>query len=284
MDLLKTRFVPLAVDAWYFNRRQDPEGELYRKVVTQENSRRDMNQSTQGRYSFDADGTLLGFNNNRSVERVVSLLKKALEKHHDVEASALDAAKKQPQYDRTVKDGTIVANVYAKVIGGQEESANDVTKMFQASIGEDHLWIRKDEAEALAKGDLPASLKRRIGIFHLNDFTRGEPSLWREPELKSWDLALKDGRLTGSIHLETADGKRGYEAEVLGFVESKDGKLSRFDVVAKGEFWGAGRYTNTRGTPKGKFTLGVVLKLAEGSLEADKVPPQGARDLHEYIK
>ena len=284
IELLKTKFVPLAADAWYFNRRQDPEGELYRKVVTQEQSRRDMNHSTQGRYAFDADGTLLGFNNNRSVERVVSLLKKALEKHHDVEAPALDAGPKQPAYDRTVKPGTLVANVYAKVLGGQEESANEVTKMFQASIGEDHLWIRKDEADVLVKGEVPASLKRRIGLYHLNDFTRGEPNMWREPDLKSFELSLKDGKLGGSIHLETADGKRGYEAVLLGFVESKDGALTRFDVVAKGDFWGASNYTNTRGTPKGKFPFAIAIKLASGSLEADKVPPQGSRDLREYLK
>lgn len=289
IQLLQTRFIPLAVDAWYFNRRQDPEGEFYRKVVSQDSSRMDFNRSSQGRYTFTPDGQLLGFNNNRSVERVQTLLKKALEKYPPADASPsaaplIDGAKKQPQFDRTLREGTVVVNVYAKVLGGQEEAKNESGRMFQASLGEDHLWIRKDEAESLIRGELPESLKRRLVLYHLNDFTRGEPNLWRPDQLKKADLVLKDGRLSGSVSLETADGKRGYEAEFLGFVESQDGKLSRFDGVCRGSFWGAGTYTNTAGTPKGKFPLAVAFRMADGKSEADQVPPQGARDLNEYLR
>lgn len=284
VDLLRTKFVPLAVDAWYLNRREDEEGVFYRKVVTQEASRKDMNQSTQGRYAFSADGTLFGFNNNRSVERIQQLLRKALDKYQPADAAPLEATKKQPAFDRTIKEGTVVANVYAKVLGGQEESANKLTQIFQASIGEDRLWIRKDEAEALSRGELPDGLKRRIARFHLNDFTRGEPSMWEPGEIRKLEMTLKDGRFEGSVHLETANGKRGFEADLLGVVEAKDGKLVRFDVVAKGQFWGAGRYTNTAGTPKGKFPLAVSFSLADLTLEASKVPPQGSRDINGYLK
>jgi hypothetical protein len=288
VEILKTKVVPVAVDAWYMNRRQDGEGEFYRKVVSQDPSRTDFtNSSTQGRYAFTPEGKLIGFNNNRSVERIQNLLKKALEKYPPGEAptegAVIDTARK-PSLDRTLKDGTIVVNVYAKVLGGQDESDNKTAKMFQASLGEDHLWIRKDEAEALVRGELPESLKRRLALYHLNDFTRGEPNLWRANQLKKLEMTLKDGKLTGIVQLETSDGKRGYETDLLGYVEAKEGKLSRFDLVSKGLFWGAGTYTNTAGTPKGKFPLAVAFRLSEGKSDADKVPPQAARDLNEYLR
>jgi hypothetical protein len=62
---------------------------------------------------------------------------------------------------------------------------------------------------------------------------------------------------------------------VLGVLESKDGKISRLDVVAKGLFWGSGRYTG--GAPSGKFPFAVAFTLAAGDDEADKVPPQGTK-------
>lgn len=289
VELLKTRVVPVAVDAWYMNRRQDGEGEFYRKVVSQDGGRRDFNSSTQGRYAFTPEGQLIGFNNNRSVERVVGLLKKALEKvpptgAAPAEAPAIDTTKKHAGLDRTLKDGTVVLNVYGKVLSAPDEAAGKWAKMFQESLGEDHLWIRKDEAAALVRGELPESVRRRITLYHLNDFTRGEPNLWRDGEVKKLEMSLQDGRLTGAVHLETADGKRGYEADLLGFIESKDGALSRFDLVAKGEFWGAGRYTNTAGTPKGRFPLALSFKLADLKSDADKVPPQAARDLGQYLR
>jgi hypothetical protein len=287
VEVLKTRVIPVAVDAWYMNRKQDGEGEFYRKVVSQDSSRTDFNSSTQGRYAFTPEGQLIGFNNNRSVERIQNLLKKALEKYPPgatpAEAALIDPLRKA-SLDRTIKEGTVVVNVYAKVLGGQDETENKTAKMFQASLGEDHLWIRKDEADALARGELAESLKRRLALYHLNDFTRGEPNMWRANQVKKLEMTLKDGKLSGAVQLETADGKRGYETDLLGFIEAKDGRLSRFDLVSKGLFWGAGSYTNTAGTPKGKFPLGVAFRIADGKNEADKVPPQAARDLNEYLR
>jgi hypothetical protein len=290
VELLKTKVIPVAVDAWYMNRRRDGEGEFYRKVVSQDPSRTDFtNQSTQGRYAFTPDGRLIGFNNNRSVDRIQRLLKKAIEQYPaggstPAESTLIDAAHKAGGLDRTLQEGTVVVAVSAKVLSPPDESANKDAKMFQESLGEDHLWIRKDEAESLARAELPDSLKRRIALYHLNDFTRGEPNLWRGDEAKKVEMSLRDGKLTGIVHLETADGRRGYEAELLGFVEARDGRLTRFDVVANGQFWGAGTYTNTAGTPKGKFPLAVSFRLAEGTTEADKVPPQAARDLSGYLR
>ena len=69
----------------------------------------------------------------------------------------------------------------------------------------------------------------------------------------------------------------------MAFVESKDGRVTRFDVVVKGLFRGEGPYT--RGAPKGEFPLAISLQLADGSDVADGIPPQGSRGwLDGYIR
>jgi hypothetical protein len=173
--------------------------------------------------------------------------------------------------------------VTCKVLGGYEKAENVYKEAAQSSLGRDHLWIRRDEHEALARGELPASLGRRLTRFHLVDSTRGSPSVWKAEEVKKVDLALKDGRIQGAVHLETESGDRGYTAVVLGFVEAKDGRVTRLDLLVRGEFWGAVQYSG--GAPKGKYPFAVAFSLASGKDEADKVPPDAnKRDPDEYLR
>ena len=67
-------------------------------------------------------------------------------------------------------------------------------------------------------------------------------------------------------------------------VELEDGAVRRLDLVALGAFHGEGRWTG--GAPPGEFELGVALTLAganEGSRAALGIPPQGSRDLADYL-
>ena len=97
------------------------------------------------------------------------------------------------------------------------------------------------------------------------------------------DLTLKEGQLLGRVELQTADAKRAFAADVYGVVESKDGKLSRFDVVAKGLYRGEGRYT--RGSPPGEFPFAVSLRLIEPNSASDRVIPGAARgNVRGYLK
>lgn len=129
----------------------------------------------------------------------------------------------------------------------------------------------------LVAGSFPESLARRIARFHLIDNTRGEPPMWTKGEVR--ELKLRD-QGNGTVRLETDSGDRGYAATLAGEVQVKDGRIARFDLVARGAFWGEGRYTG--GAPPGKFTLGIAFTLA-GPGEASKVPPQGARDVRDYL-
>jgi hypothetical protein len=58
-------------------------------------------------------------------------------------------------------------------------------------------------------------------------------------------------------------------------VETNDEGVTRFELVAHGDFKGEGPYT--RGAPEGKFPLAILFTLADGSDIADKIPPQGSR-------
>jgi hypothetical protein len=57
-------------------------------------------------------------------------------------------------------------------------------------------------------------------------------------------------------------------------VASTEGKVTRLDLVAKGEAWGAGRYNGNQ--PPGRYPLAFAFTLSDAKTEADRLLPQGA--------
>lgn len=273
----------LAIDQWYTRRQKDPEGDFYRKIVVQ-SPQNNVNVTTQGLFLATPDGKLLGFTNNRSPDWVRRMLKKGLADFQPGEAELLENPKPDPNFSYRPPEGGLVLTVTSKVLKGYEKPPSLEIGFFQNSLGRDVLWIRRDEHQALARGELTESLKKRIAKFNLLDNTRGEPHHWEDAEIKKLEMSIKDGVLTGSVHLETPSGDRGYKADLRGVLEAKDGKVTRFDVVSRGEAWGASGCTEV-GKPKSKFTLAVAFRLASGKDEADKVMPQGAKSwLPDYLR
>jgi hypothetical protein len=272
--------VPVAVDQHIHRQRKDEEGELFAKVLKQ--AGRGLDGYSQGVYLFTPDGKLLAFANTADAAGVKRLTDIALKKF-DPKAPALKLDDtRPPQVLPSPPEGGLVLDVTAKVLGGYDPD-DPKTKRYRESIGRDHLWLRKDETDALAKGALMSSVAERLVRFHLLDNTRGEPPMWRTDEIKKLDLTLKDGKFAGRVHLETKSGDRGYQADFWGVIESKDGKVSRFDLLAKGDFWGEGNFT--RGAPKGRFPFAVAFALIEGDCTTNKVPPQAARgNVKNYLK
>jgi hypothetical protein len=270
VKVLSTRFVPVAVDQHIHRLKKDAEGELFAKVLKQ--AGRGLDGYAQGVYLFTADGKLLAFANTADAAGVRRLTEIALKKF-DPKAPPiqLDDVKAPPVLP-SPPEGGLVLDVTAKVLGGYDVD-DPKTKRYRESLGRDHLWLRKDEAEALAKGILPDSVKDRLVRYHLIDNTRGEPPMWRTDEVKKLDLTLKDGKLTGSVHLETRSGDRGYQADLQGSVEVKDGRVIRLDLLAKSDFWGEGNFT--RGAPKGRFP--IAFSIADADRATSKIPPQAAR-------
>lgn len=282
VSLLKKRFVPTAIDQAYQRRQQDAEGEFYRKIAGQ-GPRSNFKATTQGLYVATPGGKLLAYNNNRGPQRVRRVLKDALARFKPDDAAPIQAGKPDARYNPKPPEAGLVVRVRAKVLDGYDEPNDQWQQIFQRAVSRDNLWIRADEHKVLAQGKMPSSLAKRIARFHLIDNTRGEPPMWKDDEVKKLDLKSDDGRISGSVSVATADGKRGFDAQLFGVVEAKDGKVTRFDMVAKGDYWGQGRYTP--GAPRGKFPLAVSFSLADGSDTADHIPPQGSRGwLPGYIR
>jgi hypothetical protein len=272
---LKEKCVSVAIDQWYHRKQKDAEGDFYRKIAGQ-SPQNNFNATTQGLYLATPDGKLLGFTNNRSPEWVKAMLKKGLAAFQPGEAEAIKDERPDKTWRYSPPAGGLVICVTAKVLEGHELSTDPSKRMFQESMGRDTLWLRKDEHEALARGEVPASVKTRLARYTLLDFTRGEPAFWQPADVREFELSLKDGVFTGRARLENAGKTCGFSPELRGVVETKDGKVTRFDLIAKGEAYGHSG-TTAEAAPKGKFTLAIAYRLAPGTDEADKVTPQGAK-------
>ncbi len=287
VKLLKTRFIPVAIDQANQRRQQDTEGEFYRKIAGQ-GPRNNFQGTTQGFYIATAAGKLLLYNNNRDPAKVRRLMQEKLDEFEASGAgraavSELKPTRVDPRYNARLPQGGLVIRVQAKVLDGYQPTANRWRSIFQSAMSRDNLWVSPEEHQALVRGEVRRSLQERIARFHLVDNTRGEPPMWARNEIQELEMTLHDGRLSGAAHLETARGDRGFQAELLGVVEVEGQTVVRFDLVAKGLFWGEGPYT--RGAPQGKFPLGISFTLADGSDLADELPPQGARGwLQGYLR
>jgi hypothetical protein len=282
VKFLGTRFIPVAIDQHVHRQLKDAEGELFAAVL--KHAGRGLDGMSQGNYLFTPKGKLLAFANTADAAHVKRLIDTALKKFDpaaDVPEALPGEKKTPPPFEPPA--GTTIVDVTTKVLGGYEKATVKPTQAAQQALGRDHLWLRKDEVADLARGKLPESVKTRIVRYHLIDNTRGEPPLWSPDEVKRLEMTLKDGRLTGSVELTTKSGKRGYRAKLFGRVKVEDGKLTRFDVVVKGDFWGEGSFT--RAAPPGEFPLAIAFTLATGTSAADRALPGGSRsNLKGYLR
>jgi hypothetical protein len=272
--LLQTKFVPVAIDQAYQRRQQDTEGEFYRKIAAA-GPRNNFNGTTQGLYIAAADGTFLGYTNHRSPDRVRKLIDESLAKFKPAETETIEQTKVDERWNPVPPKGGLVVRVNAKVMGGYESTDDHWQQIFQTAVSRDNLWISAEEHQQLVKGEFPESLSRRIARFHLVDNTRGEPPMWEPSDIKSVKVQLEKNRVSGTVQLETKSGDRGYDAKIIGFIETQNDHVTKLDLVCQGDFWGDGTYT--RGAPKGKFPLAIAFTLADGSDVADAIPPQASR-------
>lgn len=272
--MLKQDYIPVAIDQWYTRRQQDTEGEFYRKIAGQ-GPRKDFNQTTQGLYIADPAGKLIAYNNNRGPERIRKLMQVVLAEYVAPQCASIKEETIDANHRPQLPPGAVVVRVGTKIMGGYEKTSDPWRLIFQQSIARDNLWILQPELQALAQGRVPESLFRRIARFHLIDNTRGQPPTWALPEIRKLNLRLVGKNLTGEVHLETKDQSRGYIANFKGAVIFKNGKLTKFDLVADGNFWGTGRYTLE--PPQGKFPLVVAFRLPEHPDKTDSIPPSGSR-------
>ncbi len=210
-------------------------------------------------------------------------------------------------FERTPPKGGLVVNVYTRILD-RDASGHLCKGSCSVSGGDqsarDHFWLTEAEWKTLLpahpkSGDqfaLPAAIEERIARFHLIDNTRGEPPMWQRREIRSRQLTLTVTEVSASeVHLKLEGAvllsshalpelaQRGFDGQMLGFITYDLGarKITRFSVVALGEHWGGGPFTgNAR---PGRTLLGHAFELVQGDAAADRIPPQAARQLVEYL-
>src|SRR5687767_7356701 len=118
-------FVPVTADDWYQRRRQDAEGEFFRKVAAQGPRKGEGGSTRQGIYVLTADGELLSYKNAGQLAEVTrEELKRGLDKFRKLPADRRepggvevgDAGKLDPNYARTPPPGGLVVRVHARIL------------------------------------------------------------------------------------------------------------------------------------------------------------------------
>lgn len=274
---MQNEFIPVAIDQDYHRRQKDSEGVFYRKIVSGRRGKKYESGNTQGLYICTAAGEFLAYSNHRFPEVALRFIKDGLKKYQPSSVTPVKASKNTSKWNPHLRPpkGGLVIRTNSKVLGGYKKTDNRERAIYQSAISRDNLWTTKEEHEALAKGVLMDPLKERLCRFHLVDATRGSASFWRQEDFSKMELTLKDGVITGTISVENKSRGWGHTADILGYVESKNGKVTRFDIIAKGLYWGGGRYS--KNPPPGKYPFGTSFTLADGSQLSDKIPPEGTK-------
>jgi hypothetical protein len=220
-DLLRTRFVAFALD----NVEHPNLTPAEREFLTGFDS--GIKACTIGMSVFTADGAKLASGGGFEADGVKRMLRQALAEFKP-EAVRATVPPRDVGAVRAAPEGGLTLYVTWKLLDRFEPEGSATTgngtydRFFQESIGSDRLWVRRDEAEALAAGALPESLKARMLRYHLR-YVMGK-------DVRALDVALRDGRIEGSFPVAD-EGRR---AQALGFVEAKDGKVTRFELLVRG--------------------------------------------------
>jgi hypothetical protein len=280
VDLLKKNFVAFALDNASVPNATPAEA-LWLKD-------RGGRACTQGMAVFTAGGQMLGRGGGYHAAGNIKMLKDALTKfkpEEKVDIEDPDAAvpanesgvrgypRKVP---RPVKDGLVLFVSWKVLAGLPDKPARPEVgggaqyyEFWKRMLGVDRVWAGAAEAEALARGEVLDKFKQRLAK-HVA-YVMGSA-------VKSFDLSLRDRRLSGSVVL--ANGER---CGLLGFVEAQDGKLSRFELIIKGtnasdvhnDGMAAGPLTVK---PKGKIMVALAFMRVDPKDELAKVRPLASRD------
>jgi len=248
-------------------------------------------RTAQGFYVLSPGGEFLGFNNNRSVERVHGLMsdgRRAYLALGDEEVDVGDELVAAP-FTPLAPESATVALVYSRI-----RPVPEGARATNRYLGRDFLWILREEVEALLDADaeqpeLPPALLSRLVRYHLVDNVRGEPPMWSNADIRALEVKLVRSAdsfaLSGSFELRTANDDRGYVGSLEGTLSLERGtrRVSALTLLAEGEAWGRGHWTP--GQPKGRFPLLVAFVLPEeGDSIARGVPSQAASCGLDYIR
>jgi hypothetical protein len=307
--LASDAFLPLAENCSPLQTQQDAKGEFFRLVAEQGHygGRTVPSATRQGQYAFTADGTLLASINTRDADKMLGMMRQALERWRalaadgdtsPIEAGAYD---RDPRYPDFYPAGGLVLKQTLRDLPRPQDHPNPQKR--PEAVNHDFAWFTADEAcdflperrEVGAKHEIPWRIVRRFARFHLLDSVRGETPPWRDEHVLSAEMSAEVVAVDG-IHVrllldgaalttqrgtwairpfrEKFEGmERGYRCRLRGELtyDTQRERFVRFDAVAIGDRWG-GTEHNNRQEDLLAAPMGIVFQLA-GSTPADRTPP-----------
>ena len=309
-------FVPVCTDDWYTRRRQDDEGNFFRRMATAAGRKGDGGDTRQGIYVFAADGTVLGFKNAGHDPKVMKkVFVDALAKFQQLPEAQRSAGKIRvpahgefdPKYTRQLPKDGLVLRTHARILEKKGDTYQPGTCELQGGdkASRDYVWFTKEEVATLLPSvwevghnyPVPEKLTQRLARFHYIDNTRGEPQFWKKSEIRDNQMSLSviavspeqvELQLTATVTLATkadlAKADRGFEAQSIGWIKYNRTKkeFEQFDVASIGLHWGD-HFHNGTARP-GRNPLGLWWTLADLTKPGNTIWPQGIRDKDPYMK
>lgn len=274
--------MPFAGDTHELQTGNSPSRAWFLQMAGQHNTRIKSGQTSQGFYVASPGGTSYGYNNNRSIERVIGMMDKALDAAKTAPPTA--AGDGPPAEAELAPIGVSVARVFTRIRPvpvGSDPANNNVAR--------DHLWIYPSDVLALAQlppsgGKLPEALARRLARFHFVDNVRGEPNMWSDSEVAKLDLRvvqdpehkgkLRAFKIQGSFLTASTKDAHGMEGTVDGWIsiDEVSTRVTQLYVVVDALAWGSGSYT--KNPPPGRFPVVIGIQIV-GDAMSRRVPPQG---------
>ncbi|MFY9345980.1 MAG: hypothetical protein WAT39_26050 [Planctomycetota bacterium] len=303
MQKLLASFVSVADEVGRLQRGEDAECRTFQGFCEQGHygGRTVPTDTRQGIYAVTPSGRFLASINTRSGANMAAMLRQALARWAELppaerqlgedEAGKLAASKRFE--DRLPKDGVVLVE-YVRDLGRPANDKDWRTRAFNT----DHAWFTAAEAASLvptdaavgARLDWPTKLANRLVRLHLVDSVRGQtPPAKRDAvldaTLASEVVAIAGDevvlRFTGSTKTEAEGswnggrvgaGTHGVATAITGRARwhAKDRRFTQFELLAKGERWGATQY-NERADDQAKTAIGFAFVLAPA--DAPRVAP-----------
>lgn len=238
------------------------------ETVAKVNKRVLKGETAQGFYVLGAGGQAHGYNNNRSVERVLAFMAEGLVKFEAAPGvstiSDFEGAVIEPP------EGATVLRTYSRImpVPAGSHIANE-------NLQRDHFWVLASEVSSLSSGTVPESLQLRLCRFAFVDAIRGEPDFWRVEDIVSRSFSVS--RLAGGSFslvgaFEMSHPDRSFVGTFEAVLEIGNGELTSFKGFAEGT--ASGRSTYTPNQPEGEFPLKIAFILAPDAMET--VAPQAS--------
>jgi len=245
--------------------------------------------TAQGHYVFDAEGESFGGHNYQTADQVLRLLEDAKRKYDAKTKTKLalgapsDAQKQPPPV------GAAIFRSFSRI-----DPVPPGASSRNAFVGRDYMWLLQEEAEALARGEFPDSLKGRLVRLQLFDNVRGSPHRWDPEQVKLADFRAvsktnRAGTLTkivfeGEFRMVAPYGRgraqegfplpeTGYEGRLEGEIlySPQDGVRDGM-IYVEGMHWGRSTYNPE--APDGKYPLKFAFVFAPDNA-ARTVDPWG---------